>query len=144
MRVFAIAGLGLTCLAALAAAPALAQEAKPMTLYEAFGVKEPGLRGAELEAAVKAADPYALGSEKNPVRAKGPGGERAYLASLRCADGKAPKVLGRMTGPPSPFGGVGDVYGVACEGGGTVTIHMDMYHDWIEVRPVPGFTFAGP
>ena len=140
MRVLAIAAVAWV---AMAAAPALAQD-KPKTLYELFGVPEPGLRGAELDAAVKAAEPFPLGSEKNPVRTKGISGQRAYLASLRCADGKAPKVLGRGTGPLSPFGGVGDVYGVVCAGGETVHIHMDMYHDWVEMRAVPGFTFVAP
>jgi hypothetical protein len=135
----------LSCLAAVAlAAPALAEEPRPKTIYELFGVQEPGLRGPELEAAVKAAETFPLGSEKNPVRARGISGERAYLASLRCSDGKAPDILGRGIGTPSPFGGVTDIYGVACKGAepATASIAIDMYHDWIEVRPVPGFTFA--
>lgn len=133
----------LACLSFLAfAAPAYAQEAKPKTLYELMGVPEPGLRGAELEAAVKAAEPYPLGSQQNPVRTKGIAGQRAYLASLRCGDGKPPRVLGRGIGPPSPFGGVGDEYRVRCDGGEAVGIHMDMYHDWVELRAVPGFTIA--
>ena len=51
-------------------------------------------------------------------------GERAYLARLRCADGRAPQVLGRYTGPPSPFGGVSDVYGVQCAAAAAAEVHM--------------------
>lgn len=133
----------LACLSALAlAAPALAQDAKPMSIYEAFGLEEPGLRGAELEAAVARANASPLGSEQNPVRARGPAGERDYLARLRCSDGRAPVIRGRATAMPSPFGGITDQYVVDCKNGApaTASVYMDMYHDHVEYRPVPGFT----
>ena len=152
MRVFALL---LFPVSLIAAAPALAQAAlpptmappsattpgKPISLYDLMGVKPPGLRGAELEAAVVAAAPFALGSSQNPVRTRGIDGQRAYLARLRCPDRKRPKVLGRGLGPPSPFGGVGDSYGVTCAGA-RHQIEMDMYHDHVEPRPVPGFTIV--
>lgn len=145
MRVFAL--LLLPC-SLIAASAALAQAAPPaptapVSLYDLMGVAPPGLRGAELEAAVAAAAPHPLGSAKNPVRTRGIAGQRAYLARLRCPDGKRPKVLGRGLGPPSPFGGVGDTYAVTC-GDVRHAIEMDMYHDHVEPRPVPGFTIVRP
>jgi hypothetical protein len=122
------------------AAPAIAQDSKPITLYEVFGVREPGLKGSELEAAVTKAAAFPLGSDQNPVRTKGPAGQRAYLARLRCSNGQAPRVLGRMVGPPSPFNAVIDQYGVQCDGAKPVTVSMDMYHEWVEDRAVSGFT----
>lgn len=142
MRVFASFLLS-TAASLAAAAPASAQAQKPISLYELMGVKPPGLRGAELEAAVRAAAVYPLGSAQNPVRTKGIAGQRAYLARLRCPDGKAPQVLGRGIAPPSPFGGVGDTYGVTCAGT-RLQIEMDMYHDHVETRAVPGFTIVAP
>ena len=127
----------------VATAPASAQAQKPISLYELMGVKPPGLRGAELEAAVRAAAAHPLGSGQNPVRTKGIAGQRAYLARLRCPDGNAPHVLGRGTSAPSPFGGVGDTYGVTCAGT-RHQIEMDMYHDHVETRAVPGFTIVAP
>ena len=133
----------LACLSALVfPAPAPAQAAKPMSIYEAFGLKEPGLRGTELDAAVAKANAFPLGSEQNPVRARGPAGERDYIARLRCSDGRAPVIRGRATAMPSPFGGITDQYVVDCKNGApaTASVYMDMYHDHVEHRPVPGFT----
>src|SRR4051812_25012871 len=48
---------------------------------------------AEIRDAIAAADAQPLGSLDNPVRAAGPDGERAYLARLRCADGKIPDII---------------------------------------------------
>lgn len=125
-------------------APAIAQETRPTTLYELFGVWEPGLKGPELDAAVAKAAAFPLGSDQNPVRTKGPAGQRAYLARLRCSNGKAPRVLGRMVGPPSPFSAVTDHYGVQCDGAEPVTVSMDMYHEQVEMRAVEGFTITKP
>ena len=120
--------------------PALAQDNQPRSLYAVFGVREPGLKGAELDAAVARAAVFPLGSDQNPAQAKGPVGQRAYLARLRCSNGKAPRVLGRMVGPPSPFNAVTDHYGPQCDRAKPVTVSIDMYHDWVEDRAVPGFT----
>jgi hypothetical protein len=102
------------------------------------------LRGAELQAALDKAAAHPLGSEANPVRAQGVAGERDYMARLRCADGKAPEVLGRGLGKPSPFGGVSDIYGLRCSGSSAAdsSVTFDMYHQHRETRPVPGFTLA--
>lgn len=127
-------------------APALAQDNKPRSIYDVFGLKEPGFRGAELEAAVRTASAFPLGSEKNPVRAKGPTGQRHYIARLRCSDGHAPEIRGRAAAMPSPFGGINDQYVVDCKGGtpATTSITMDMYHDHVETLAVPGFTIVAP
>lgn len=145
MRVFALFLFPLSLVAASAAQSQSAPPApkQPMTIYEAFGIKPPGLRGAELEAAVRAAEGEPLGSARNPVRTRGIGGQRAYLARLRCPDGKAPNVLGRAPSMPSPFGGVGDTYAVTCGEIGH-KIEMDLYHEHVELRPVPGFTIVAP
>jgi hypothetical protein len=130
----------------LALALTAQQPANPQvqSLYEAMGIKEPGLRGAELQAALDKAAAHPLGSEDNPVRAKGVAGERDYLARLRCADGKALEVLGRAVGKPSPFGGVSDVYALRCSGPSPSDskVTFDMYHLHREKRPIPGFTLA--
>ena len=149
MRVFALLLLPASMIAAAVSAaatpaqpaPSAASPGKAINLYDLMGIKAPGLRGAELEAAVVAAAPFALGSLQNPVRTRGIAGQRAYLARLRCPDRKRPKVLGRGLGPPSPFGGVGDSFGVTCAGA-RHQIEMDMYHDHVEPRPVPGFTIV--
>lgn len=115
---------------------------KPQSLYELLGVAEPGLRGAALDAAVAKAAAYPLGSTDNPVRARGPTGEREYLARLRCADGNAPKVLSRGSSMPGPFGGITDIYSLRCDGStpATARVIFDMYHDHRETRPAEGFT----
>jgi hypothetical protein len=126
-------------------AAAAAQANKPVSIYEVLGVKPPGLRGAELDAAVREASAFPLGSEQNPVRTQGIAGQRSYLARLRCSNGRAPKVLGRGIGMPSPFGGITDFYSLRCERGepAAATIAMDMYHEHVEHRPVPGFNIVG-
>ena len=95
----------------------------------------------QVEAAAAA---YPLGSEKNPVRASGPSGERAYLARLRCSDGTVPTVQQRGSVGLGPYGKIMDVYPVTCENGqpAAARIYIDMYHDHVEARPVPGFTIA--
>lgn len=140
---------GLAALAALfalaaCASTAAAPQPKTMTIYEAFGIQEPGLRGAALDRAVRAAAAFPLGSEQNPVRAQGPAGQREYLGRLRCADGRAPLIRGRMAGAIGPFGGIMDEYGVACPGStpATAVIRLDMYHAHVETSPVPGFTIT--
>jgi len=83
-----------------------------------------------------------LGAERNPVRGRGPFGEREYLRRLRCSDGTAPTF---ERGGSVGEGGdehILDVYSVLCPGAGRATsVYMDMYHDDVrERRPIPGFT----
>ncbi|MFT3725851.1 MAG: hypothetical protein QM773_19990 [Hyphomonadaceae bacterium] len=96
-----------------------------------------------LSAAIKDAAQHPLGSAANPVRADAPGGQRAYLARLRCADGRAPAF--RRTGNLGfgAFGAIVDAYDVTCAGStpAQTTIIMDMYFPgYVESQPVAGFT----
>ena len=59
----------------IAVAAATALLAAPPALSQYFD----GLKGKKLRTAIAAAQAHPLGSEKNPVRAKGPEGERARL-----------------------------------------------------------------
>jgi hypothetical protein len=100
---------------------------------------------AKKSAAVQAkASAFPLGSEKNPVRANMPDGERAYLARLRCSDGNAPAFERGGSVGEGPYGKIMDVYRLKCLSGqpATASVYMDMYHDHVENRPVPGFTIT--
>lgn len=91
-------------------------------------------------AAAKAGAP--LGSEANPVRASMPPGQRAYLERLRCSDGNAPQYVRGGSVGEGPFGKIMDVYQLKCPGAqpAAADVYMDMYHDHVEQRAVPGFT----
>ncbi len=86
-----------------------------------------------------------LGSAENPVRADMPAGQRAYLARLRCANGRAP-AFGRIGNVgPGPYGSIVDAYSVTCAGSSPAesTVHLDMYHaGHVEAAAVPGFTIV--
>ena len=84
---------------------------------------------------------HPLGSAKNPVRVGGPAGERAYLARLRCEDGRYPEFEREGSTGLGPYGYIMDIYSVNCASGQKASVFMDMYHSTIqEDRPVPGFT----
>jgi hypothetical protein len=90
---------------------------------------------------VAAIEKHPLGSQKNPVRVGGPGGQRAYLSRLRCEDGRYPEFerIGSMG--VGPWGSIVDGYSVVCASGQKATVFMDMYHSQhLEDRTVPGFT----
>src|SRR5207248_1082916 len=55
-------------------------------------------------------------------------GEREYLNRLKCPDGKAPTFERRGSTGSGPDGHVLDVYKVACPGGQSTDVVMDMYH----------------
>lgn len=101
--------------------------------------------GGTLERRQIAANRHVLGTQKNPVRAEMPLGERAYLARLRCGDGKAP-VFERMGSFGSgPYGNILDGYTVTCGQAtpGNQQVFMDMYHPGhVEDRAVAGFTIV--
>jgi hypothetical protein len=80
-----------------------------------------------------------LGAKSNPVRCSGPRGERAYLSRLRCSDGKAPTFHRIGSFGEGPYGNILDGYSVKCADADEVTIFMDMYHDHVETKAVPGF-----
>lgn len=101
--------------------------------------------GEALDRRLTAADKHPLGSEKNPVRAEMPPGERAYLARLRCSDGKAPAFERIGSFGSGPYGNILDGYTVNCGNAapGQVQVFMDMYHrGHVETRAVPGFTIV--
>lgn len=101
-----------------------------------------GLSGKKLARAITAAQAYPFGSEKNPVRAQGPAGERAYLRRLRCADGNAPAFEREGSAGIGPYGTILDIYTAECSGAAAATIYIDMYHDHVEQSAVPGFTIV--
>lgn len=83
---------------------------------------------------------HPLGTENNPVRVNGPGGERAYLSRLRCRDGASPAFERLGSADLSPFGYIMDIYDVSCPDGVATKVFMDMYHSkHREDRAVAGF-----
>lgn len=90
-----------------------------------------------------AGDQAPLGSVKNPVLCDAVGGEREYLARLRCDDGTAP-AFGRVGSLGRGADGHNlDRYLVQCEGEAIVEVMMDLYHyDYREMTPVPGFAIV--
>ncbi len=111
------------------------------------GIFGPALTPADMDKAIAAAGAHPLGSEQNPVRVSMPVGERAYLGRLRCSNGAAPAFERGGSVGTGPYGNILDVYSVRCAAGTPAesAVYMDMYHgDYIEARPVPGFTIVAP
>lgn len=124
----------------LSAMPASAQRATPRQMLEEMG-RAPSRQ--EVARAVDRARERPLGTAANPVRVSGPGGERAYIDRLRCADGSAPRVGQRYNDGVGAFGTIVDVYPLDCgdAGPGRFNLVMDMYHDDHEEMEAPaGFT----
>lgn len=145
------AGVMLACLsaalwaAACASAPAKAGLGKPQSSVEV-------LKGGQflepwLGAALREAERHPLGSKQNPVRADMPGGQRAYLARLRCTNDAPPtwRRVGNLGA--GAFGSIVDQYDVRCEGAHpprTIVV-MDMYFQgYVEARAIDGFKIAPP
>ncbi len=99
---------------------------------------------SDLAAAAEHADKPpagALGSRENPIKARGPRGEREFLVRLRCADGKAP-AFERLGSSAAQSGDdhILDSYVIRCPAGRpTFVVLMDMYHDYRETAPLPPF-----
>ena len=110
------------------------------------GLFGPAYSPQEMERRIAGAQALPLGSEANPVRASMPPGERAYIARLRCSDGRAPEIVSRGSTDVGPFGNILDLYSVRCASGtpATAEIYIDMYHDHVETRAVSGFTIVAP
>jgi hypothetical protein len=136
-------------IAALLAAPAAAQTpnlgkrtAPPEQSMAGIGG---GSSDAEIARAEAAAAAYPLGSLQNPVRVGGPDGERAYVARLRCADGKAPRPgIPRHAGT-DPYGSVADMVPLDCGSAapGRTEIAVDLYFEEHRENAAPGgFTLA--
>lgn len=100
-------------------------------------------QGAELDTALADASQHPLGSDRNPVRASRPEGQRAYLDRLRCGDGSAPSNSRVGNFGIGVFGNIVDGYQVTCPGDEPKMVVMDMYHaGYVENAPVPGFTIT--
>jgi hypothetical protein len=127
----------LVATAGLAPVPAAAQD-----FTELFGGRK-APAGEALEKLIEQAQAHPLGSKENPVRADMPGGQRAYLSRLRCADGARPE-FGRVGSfGAGVYGRIIDGYEVVCDGSEPAKsmIFMDMYHPGHrEAAAVPGFT----
>ena len=105
------------------------------------GIAAEGL-DAELERQAAEAAAHPLGTVRNPVRVGGPGGERAYLARLRCSDGAAPRIGARSAAGVGPYGSVTASYALDCGAAqpGAVAVVLDMYHqEHAETRAPLGF-----
>ncbi|WP_086608036.1 hypothetical protein [Erythrobacter donghaensis] len=105
------------------------------------GPKAPS--GKKLEKLIAKAQKHPLGSQENPVRADMPGGQRAYLSRLRCADGNRPTFDRVGSFGVGVYGRIIDGYEVLCDGSSPEKslIFMDMYHrGHRETAAVPGFT----
>jgi hypothetical protein len=103
-------------LSVLLAGPALAQPPRqqspaPREMLESLGS---GNSDEAIAAAIAAAAAHPLGSLQNPVRVAGPDGERAYLARLRCADGKAPAIGRAAPAGVGAYGTLVDAYPLDC------------------------------
>ena len=133
--------------AALLAAPAAAQPPReqspaPRDVLAAVGA---GNSDQALADAIAAAAAHPLGTVQNPIRVAGPEGERAYLARLRCADGRAPGIGARAAAGIGAFGSLVDAYPLDCGGAapGKVSLVLDKYHEENpETRAPAGFSFA--
>ena len=133
--------IALAALAGLAAVPAAAQN-KPNEARDIMHQMGIAPSAKQLASAIAAAAKHPLGSARNPVRENMPQGQRAYLARLRCSTGEAPAFDRRGSVGVGVFGFTVDVYDVTCPGAKPIEVHMDMYHDGPENRPVPGFTIV--
>lgn len=100
----------------------------------------PALTRDQVAAIARSANVHPLGSLQNPVRANNPNGQRLYLSRLVCPNGDRPRFERDGNLGPGIYGTIIDQYNVACSGQPARKIMMDMYHDWSENRPVPGFT----
>ncbi|MEA3033358.1 MAG: hypothetical protein QOH86_1374 [Sphingomonadales bacterium] len=139
--------LALLFLASLAAAPAAADDlgkrtAPPEKLLAGIGG---GVSDAALQDEIEAAAAFPLGSLHNPVRVGGPEGRNAYVARLRCADGKAPHATPAVPGGTGGFGTVTELVALDCAAAapGRFDLFLDLYHEeHVENRAPAGFTLA--
>jgi hypothetical protein len=129
-------------LAGCAAMPATAQQRPNEARDTMRSLGMDGLKGKKLAKAIRKAEAHPLGSLANPVRENMPQGQVAYLGRLRCADGQTPAATRAGNVGIGVYKNIVDLYKVTCPGAAAVDVHMDMYHDGPELRPVPGFTLA--
>ena len=137
----------LLAVAVLLAIPAQAQPPRkqspaPRDVLAAVGA---GNTDAALAQAIAAAGAHPLGTLANPIRVAGPEGERAYLARLRCSDGRAPTIGTRAAAGIGAYGSLVDAYPLDCRGAapGRVSLVLDRYHEENqEARAPAGFQIA--
>ena len=132
--------LALFAIALILATPAAAQTTTPREMMVQMGFA-PSER--QVARAVERARRHPLGSERNPVRVSGAGGEHAYIARLRCAGGARPTVGQRHNAGIGAFGTIVDVWPLDCGDAapGRIDLVMDMYHDNHDETQAPaGFT----
>lgn len=111
-------------------------------LVESAGVKLP--KGEELARLVSDAERHPLGSRLNPVRTDPAGGQKEYLARLRCADARRPAFKRVFSAGIGPFGRIIDEYSLRCSDK-TESVYLDMYHrGFVEARPIPGYSIRMP
>lgn len=99
-----------------------------------------GSSDAEIARAEAAAAASPFGSLQNPVRVGGPEGERAYVARLRCADGRPPRPGAPHPGGTDPYGSVAELVALDC---GTAApsrteIAIDLYFEEHREDKAPG------
>lgn len=131
-------------LAALAAAaapqrPLREQSPVPRDILAAAGA---GNTDEEIARTIAAANAHPLGTAANPIRVGGPEGARAYLATLRCADGRSPKIGAIREGGVGAFGSVLQLYPLDCGAAapGRIELNVDHYlEEHAETRPPAGF-----
>jgi hypothetical protein len=126
----------------LVSAPASAQDSTPRQMMREMGMAP---SAQQERRAVERAAREPLGTRANPVRVSGPGGEHAYIARLRCADGNAPRVGSRYNAGEGVFGWIIDVWPLDCGEAepGRFELVMDMYHDdHVETNAPAGFTLT--
>jgi hypothetical protein len=110
------------------AQPPRQQSPAPREMIEAVGS---GNTDAALAQAMSEARVHPLGTALNPVRVAGPDGERAYLARLRCADGRAPTIGRPVPAGVGAYGSLVEAYPLDCGAAapGRVSIVVDRYHE---------------
>jgi hypothetical protein len=114
----------------------------PRELLDAIGS---GNSDAAIEQAIAAASAHPLGTLENPIRVGGPEGERAYLARLRCANGRAPAIGAKTAAGIGAYGSLVDAWPVDCGAAapGKVSLVLDKYHaDHAEQGAPAGFQVA--
>jgi hypothetical protein len=142
MRILLVAALLLSAPAA-AQTPNLGRRtAPPEQSMAGIGT---GSSDAEIARAEAAAAAFPLGSLQNPVRVGGPEGERAYVARLRCADGRPPRSGIPRHGGADSYGSLADLVPLDCgaTAPGRTEIAVDLYfEEHREDRAPQGFTLV--
>ena len=138
-----ILSMTLAALAAAAAAPQRPLREQSPVPKDILAAAGSGNSDEEIERAIAAANAHPLGTAANPIRVGGPEGARAYLATLRCADGKSPRIGAAREGGVGAFGSVLQLYPIDCGGAapGRLELNVDHYQEeHSESRAPAGFS----